>query len=314
MIQQLREIVLHNLGIKIASVVLATFVYLHVFSSENREFILNVPIALVGLPEGLTYLTEVPKSVPVRMEAEGFEHWRIRTRPPTALINLSEARAGLLQRPVTIEDVRMPGNSSANLKGIETPTVLALDIENLIEKVLPVRPVVRGQPGDQAVLYGETKILPDSAQVRGPESLVSPLTTIPTEEIDLDGRNKSVEEPFDLVSIEGVELDRASVRVSIPIVPIERRVVGPLSVRIPASLGPAWTTSPESVNVVLEGPTPLLETVELTDVEVRAVPIPPVGEEQESVELLLTLNQRLEPHMQSVSPEPETVLLVRRAR
>ncbi len=40
----------------------------------------------------------------------------------------------------------------------------------------------------------------------------------------------------------------------------------------------------------------------------------PAFNEQENVELELNLSQRLEPHMQSVSPEPETVLLVRRAR
>jgi hypothetical protein len=268
----------------------------------------------VGLPEGLTYLTEVPKEVPVRMEARGLELWRIRTRPPTALIDLTKVRVGMLQRPVTIADVRMPGNSSATVKSIETPTVLALEIEQIIEKTLAVRPVVRGAPGRGGVLFGAVTVQPDSAVVRGPQSLVSPLNTIPTEEIDLNGRKDTVEEAFDLISREGVVLDRAQVTVRIPIVPLERRVVGPLSVRLPPNLGPAWTTSPESVNVVLEGPTPLLDTVQLSDLVVRAVPIPPVRDEQENVELQLDLSQRLEPHMQSVFPEPETVLLVRRTQ
>ena len=59
MIQQLRQIVTHNLGIKISAMIRALAVYAHVFSKEDREEVFQVPVGVQGLPEVHTYQGEV---------------------------------------------------------------------------------------------------------------------------------------------------------------------------------------------------------------------------------------------------------------
>lgn len=309
---RLREIVMNNLGIKIASLVLALAVYAHVLSSQKRDVEVFAPIILSGLPEGLTYQGDVPNGVPVLVEAQGLEIWRLRAQAPEIRIDLSEARPGLLQRPVTTEDVALASGSGAQVKSVVKPISLSLQVENVISKTLAVLPRIVGEPDPSAVRFGDITAVPESVQVQGPESVVSPLIAIRTEEVDLSGRKETVEEEVVLVAFGELDLEVESARIRVPIVAIERRTLGPLSVSLPATLGGGWTTQPESVRVVLEGPSPILQEVSPTDIVVRAELRPPIRGEQEVVALSLNLSDDLDEHIRAVSPEPETVLLVRR--
>ena len=309
---QLKQMVMHNLGIKIASVVLALSILAHVRSSEDREFDLSVPLRLTGLPEELTYHGHVPDEVPIRMRARGLDEWRLRAHPPQVRIDLSEALPGLLQRPVTTEDVVLGGGSDAEVRNILVPVSLSLQIEPLRERTLPIRPNLVGELPPDAVQFGTVRVVPDSLWVRGPESVVNVLESILTEEVDLSGRNQTVEERIVLVAPEGVEVEVETAEVRVPIVPIERQTLGPVGVQLLASLGRDWTTRPDSVLVDVEGPLPLLRSVDASDVVVRAEIRPPVRGEEESVALRVNLAERLQGHVWTVSTDPETVLLVRR--
>ena len=308
---QLKQILVHNLGIKIASVILALSILAHVRSSEEREFDLSVPLRLTGLPEELTYHGHVPQEVPIRLRARGLDEWRLRAHPPRVRIDLSEALPGLLQRPVTTEDVVL-GGSDAEVRSILVPISLSLQIEPFATRTLPIRPNLVGGLPEGVVQFGDVRVVPDSLWVRGPESVVNVLESILTEEVDLSGRNQTVEERVVLVASEGVEMEVETAELMVPIVPIERRTLGPIGVQLLAALGRDWTTRPDSVLVVLEGPLPLLRSVLPSEVVVRADIRPPVLGEEESVALRLNLAERLQGHISAVSPDPETVLLVRR--
>ncbi|MEZ4651278.1 MAG: YbbR-like domain-containing protein [Candidatus Eisenbacteria bacterium] len=309
---QLKQMVMHNLGIKIASCILALSILAHVRSSEDREFEISVPVRLTGLPEELTYRGAVPSEVPVRVRARGLDEWRLRTHPPQIRIDLAEALPGLLQRPVTTEDVSLPGGSNAEVRSILEPVALALQIENVIEKTVPIRPNLVGSLPETSVQFGAVRVVPDSIWIRGPESIVSVQESILTEEVDLSGRNQSVEERIVLMAPEEVELEVETAELRVPIVPIERRSLGPIAVQLIPTLGREWTTRPDSVQVVLEGPLPLLRSVDKADVVVRADIRPPVRGEEESVALRLNLAERLKESVRAVTPEPDTVVLVRR--
>lgn len=313
MFVRLRNVLMRNLGIKVASLILALSVFAHVRSSEDREFDVAVPLHLIGLPDDLTYRGEVPREVPVRVRARGLEEWRLRAQPPQVRIDLSDALPGLLQRPVTIEDVRLGPGSNAEVRSILTPLSLSLQIEPLVERTLPVECRVGGDPIAGMVQFGPIGVRPDSLWARGPKSLVEPLAAIRTEEVDITGRNQTVVERVLLEAPEGVELEVETVELRVPIVLVQSRKVGPVAVQLPGSLARQWVADPESVAVVLEGPVPLLRSVERSEVAVRAEPRTPVRAEQDSVALRPLLAQRIQGAIRALGSEPEVVRIVRRS-
>lgn len=314
MTKRFREILMNNLGIKISSLILALAVYAHVFSKEEREVDFQIPITLQGLPEGLTYHGHVPEKIRIRVRARGSELFKLRTQLPHVVIPLSDARPGMLQRPVTTEDVVLPSGSGAQVKEIVDQTVLSLEIEPVVMKKVPVRIAIRGSPRPGTVRYGAVSVDPESLEVQGGESLVSPIDSLLTEEVDLADRSQTVEGSVAVEVPDGVQASAERVAIRVPIEPLARRRMGPIGVRLPPSLRQVWTTEPESVSVVLEGPISLVGRVGTAGIEVRAIPTPPILEEQDNVELKLSLDPNLESNLRSVGADPPTVRLVRRAR
>lgn len=311
---RLRETLTHNLGIKISSVVLALFIYAYVYSKEEQEAVLQVPVALAGLPESLTYQGEVPDRVRVRVRARGVELWRLRAQPPQAVIELREVEPGQLLRPVTTSDVRLPNGVIAQIREIVEEPDLRLQIERLVARMVPVQAVLSGQPAATATRYGGLTLDPDSVEVRGAESLVEPVKELRTEEIDLGGRSSTLEEWVRVRVPEGLSLTTEEVWVRVPIEQLATRTIGPVGIRLPPALSLAWTTEPESVHIRLEGPVTLLGDVEPLHLEVRAVPQQPIEGEQSDVPLQLKFDAGIDPQLTVVDFDPAVVALIRRPR
>jgi len=66
LLEALRQRVFLNAGTKIVALFLAIFVYLHVFVSQENEVVMEVPLELAGVPEGLTWSGSVPQEARVR--------------------------------------------------------------------------------------------------------------------------------------------------------------------------------------------------------------------------------------------------------
>lgn len=279
MLQRLRQNLFHNVGIKIASLVLAMAVYLHVYSIQDRTTILQIPLSVEGIPRGLAYRGEVPSHVRVRLRGSGGELLKLRAEPVRAVVRLTQPRVGELQRPVTTADVELPAEAAVLVEALVEPVTLALSIEPIASAVRPVAVRFRGLPSEGFVRYGAIRVFPETLRVSGPAGLIAHLDSIPTEEIDLNDRSETVGESVRLRLAEGVECRSDHVSVRVPIVPLLRRSFGPLRVSLPPEFRSNWSIDPESVRVRLVGPKPLLETLSGQDLRPRAVPSLPVGSE-----------------------------------
>lgn len=310
--QRLKATLMNNLGIKIASIILALSILAHVRSSEEREFDLAVPVRLSGLAADLTFSGYVPETVPIRLRARGLDEWRLRARPPQVRIDLSEARPGLLQRPISTSDVVLPGGADAEVRTLLAPVSLSLEVEPLLLRTVPVRPRLLGVPAEGFLPFGDVRVTPDSLWIRGPATAVEGLDSILTEEVDLSGRNQSVEERVVLVAPENIEMEVETVELRVPIHAVEEHAIGPVAVQLPPGLVRGWTTRPDSVRVRLQGPLAVLLDVRASDVVVRAQIRPPVRSEEEWIGLETDLARKFEGRVRSAVAEPESVLLVRR--
>lgn len=217
MLQRWRQALFQNLGLKVAAITLAVAVYAHVFSREERIMVYACPLELHGLAPGLTYTGEVPSHIRVKVRARGTDLIRLRDQAPSIVVRLNEARPGLLQRPLSAEDVVFPPGLTGKVEQLVERTTLSLEIEPVRRKTLRIRPSLRGSPAPGFALTGRPRANPDTLTVRGPASLVQPLDSLRTEEIELGGRNSSVEETVAVELPAGVRPQHASTKVRIGI-------------------------------------------------------------------------------------------------
>jgi hypothetical protein len=313
MLQGIREKVLRNLGIKATSLFLALLVYAHVYSQQERSTVFEIPLIVEGLPRDLTYRGDVPSHLRVRVRARGGELLKLRTQPARAVVRLNATRAGQFQRPVTTEDVVIPPGSDVRVESIVDPVVLALSIEPLTSRHVPVAVRVRGEPAEGSVVYGPVRAWPETLAVAGPAAVISALDSIWTEEVSLDGRSESFGGTTRVELPDGVRARTDRVTVRVPIVPRSQRSFGPLRVSVPPQLRGEWSIQPESVEVRLSGPKPLIESIAASDLRPRAVPSLPVGSE-DVVPVQLGLPPQIGSHVEIEAVEPSFVTLVRRNR
>lgn len=206
MLRRFRQILLQNLGIKLTSVLLALAVYLHVFSREQAEMEFSCPVEIIGLPDGLAWSGDPLPAPRVLVRGSGADLVRLRARPPRFEVRLEGAHRGLLQRPLSIEDLIFPSGVAAKAEPLRDRAVLALLIEPKTRAVLPVRIRVEGRPAPGYSVRSVAVAWPETIRVEGPESLVHGTDSLETEVLILDGRSKDVEEKLRLRVPAGISL------------------------------------------------------------------------------------------------------------
>lgn len=107
-----------------------------------------------------------------------------------ASIDLTEVQPGDRVIPLTPETVFVALPQGVKLVEVQ-PSRIAVKLEAVEEKDVEVRVDTSGAPATGFEIY-TTSVLPQKIRVRGPASIVSMLTYVQTERIDLTGRNNDL--------------------------------------------------------------------------------------------------------------------------
>lgn len=112
-----------------------------------------------------------------------------------------------------------------------TPSTVSVQIDQVVEQDVTVNPEFVGEPG-AGLTYDDVRwtVRPSNVTVRGPRSLLSNLSTLPTESIDLNARSLSFEAQYPVV------------------VPDPSITVEPSVVSVEVLLEPAADTEPTGVD------------------------------------------------------------------
>jgi YbbR domain-containing protein len=179
---------IQQFGLKLMSLVLAGFLWLIVAGGETVERGLQVPLELQQFPPGLELQGEAPASVDVRVRGPSGTISRITQGDAAAVLNLSGATAGRRLFQVTPGLVRVPF-------GVEVvqivPDTIAMVFEKSDTKIVPVVPVVEGDPFEGYVV-GKVVTDPETVEISGPASSVARVTEAMTETISVDGARQGL--------------------------------------------------------------------------------------------------------------------------
>jgi|SRR5688572_7166968 len=203
MAARLREILFGNLGLKIASLVLALLLYAHVVTEQPRDSVIQVPLTLTGLPESLAVIGRPPERVGVRIRGRWKDLIRLGLTSPYLPVDLAHAAPGRYRATITAEDIAgkaLPPELSKLVAVTEVlqPRTVDLVIEPRRERRVRVVPRLTGTPAAGYQVAGPIVVEPESVQVAGPRSLVASIDSLRTLPIDITGEREKIQRQIDV--------------------------------------------------------------------------------------------------------------------
>ena len=125
---------------------------------------IDIPIMYINLPETLEVL-EPQKSVKVSLEGQERLLKNIRQNEISAVIDLSEAKAGTSFFTLTKDNIKIP----KALRVIKLdPQTVSLTIENHLKKSVQVKPAIIGLPAKDFSIV-EINVDPELVVIEGPD-------------------------------------------------------------------------------------------------------------------------------------------------
>lgn len=206
-----------NLPLKVLSLAAAVVLWLAVSGQSTVERIIRVPLEHQNVPPGLEIVGDPPGSVDVRLRGSSGNLARIVQGDVVAALDLTSARPGRKFFNLRASEVRVPF-------GVEvvqvTPPTVSLDFEHVGAKVVPVAPVIEGDP-EPGFVVGQITTSPATVQVLGPLGRLEALREATTEPVRVDGARKSVTDRVEVgVEDSAVRLREPQVaQVTVEIVP-----------------------------------------------------------------------------------------------
>ena len=216
----------HNLGLKLLSIALALLLWSFVHGAKIVDRELSVPIRYVRLPEDVLLVDEAPRQMRVLVSGPAQElALRLRfMRGSEARIDLSRVELPYTRIVPSVSDVAVPPTARLTVVRIVEPTLLTLHLERRVERTVPVRAVLLGEPAAGYELHGTPRVVPGSVRCSGPASVMQNLDEVRTQPVDLSRKRDPfkvrVELAYDRkrltcvpeeVSVE-IELDRVESR------------------------------------------------------------------------------------------------------
>lgn len=217
---------LAGLGLKVVALFLA-FVVWFVVSAPRRERVSErafaAPLALVGMPREMVITTQVPDTVSVRLRGRVSDLRSLSSQNLEVTVDLSWAQPG--EAVITLRPQAINVPPSVEVVSME-PTRMRFRVEQLRQKVVPIRPLLVGQP-PPGFVAGTPTLQPDQALISGPLSQMRSVSDVATERIIMTGRTAAFTQSVAVVS-------------ESPLV----RVIEPLSVQVTVPLLAAFGPEP----------------------------------------------------------------------
>ena len=147
---------------------------------------------LLQLPSDTEASNEPLNKVDITVTGDKTRVSRLSGDDLTVVADLTNVKPGELVVQLKPDNVNIELPSGVKLDEIE-PNKISVRIEPRIEKLIDVKPVFSGQLPEGLVIYNST-VTPGSVRVRGAQSRINALDSVPTEKIDLNVKTESFTE------------------------------------------------------------------------------------------------------------------------
>lgn len=251
----MKEFLLHNLSLKILSVVLALILWIFVLGEKSIEYSFVVPLELTNLPSNLVIVSDVTGSIGLRVAGPRPLVSLLKPEKLSVSLDLKEAEPGKTSFLITENNIAMP-------RGVKliriNPSMIDLEIDPLIKKAVKVVPKISGEldSGFQ-LLNGTPKVRPSSVEVSLARRHGGNIEELYTQPVSLNGlsSNLSQEVLLDVSDkrIEGVKPKSVTVELNIQEVQVEKRFNAVPIQALNMEKGKTFQLKPEKAQVQVAG-------------------------------------------------------------
>jgi hypothetical protein len=198
LLEWLRRLFFENVGLKLASFVLALLLYAHVVTEQPKEQLLRIPVACSGLADTLAILGKPPTEVDATVRGKWKDLIRLRLSNTLLPIDLEGVEPGPYRYEITKEELAgraLPPELAKVLEitEIADPHVVDVLIEPKDEKRVAVVARVVGEPTPGWRWDGAATVEPDSVTVSGPRSAVDSTLALPTLPVDITEERETIQ-------------------------------------------------------------------------------------------------------------------------
>jgi YbbR domain-containing protein len=268
-----RRAITNNMHLKLAALTVGVLLWMFAKAEQEASRLFSVPLILRNVPDGLTTVKKIPKTVDVVLGGDNKSLVRLSLwGKPHAVVDMAGAQAGRTFRvSLSAANVVLPGDAQVQVLEVRNPRNLDLEIDDLLDRRVAVAPAVEGQPAEGFYRFGTTRSLPDSVFVFGPASVVSGLKSVQPAVLSIEGRRSPVDAARPIVFRQDWNLHAVPKEVRI-LVDIEgTRVMTLAEVPIVFDHEPGFseaTVAPTSVELTLSGPDHIAASLDTSDVKV----------------------------------------------
>lgn len=248
------EIFRRDLGLKIAAVLLAVFLWFNVSEQKEIEVVVEMPLRYINMPSGLTFASEPPASVKARIKGKGkFLRWRL--KDIAAVIDLSPATIGAVTHIVSPGEVTIPKNYQVEVLEIIDPKAVRIDLDRSATKEVPVELNLIGQIPDDRKMIGKPLAIPNTIRLTGPKRLVDDLRSLKTEPVELGhlGRKGKISVLLDLPNRSLLTCNVDEIEVVARIEPRRSLEIPSVPIMLISRPGLKSKVSPDSLDIIISG-------------------------------------------------------------
>ncbi|HEU4333930.1 MAG TPA: hypothetical protein VFT32_05490 [Candidatus Eisenbacteria bacterium] len=194
----LRSLFFDNIGLKLASFILALLLYAHVVTEQQKEEVLRIPVACSGLSDTLAILGKPPTELDVTFRGKWKDLIRLRLSSSLLRVELDHVGPGLFRHEVTPEEIgerALPPELAkiVEITEVAEPRTIELVVETKAEKWMMVVPRIVGEPADGWRVEGPAVAEPESVLVSGPWSAVWAADTLGTLPVDITEEREKIQ-------------------------------------------------------------------------------------------------------------------------
>lgn len=255
---------------KVAAVVLSVLLWLNVAADQERGD-QAVPTRLdIVVADTMWTLREAPPQVTTVFEGRRGDIIALFDQPTIREV-ITEVADSVMEIELDASRVQFDRDLSVRPTAV-TPSRVVVRLEPRVRVRVPVYVNARAE-AEQGYVVGDPQVSPDSVTVRGPRSVVSLLSRLETERLDLGQLERTVDRHVPVVLPPGVQrvtLSPPNVLVTIPVDSLmSRRFLVPITAEGP--FAGEVTLDPTSVALTVRGGAAVVSRLAALDFQVIAV-------------------------------------------
>ncbi len=177
-----------HLGLKVLSIALAGAIWLTVGDQRAIERTMRVPLEYHNMPANLELMESPPDTVEVRLRGPSGAVGRLMPGEVVAVLDLTAARPGPRLFHLLPDEVRVPYGVDVSQVN---PAAVSLIFEPAASRIVPVVPVVEGQPAP-GFRIGRIQSTPEQVRIIGPRSHVVGIASATTEPVSVENARANV--------------------------------------------------------------------------------------------------------------------------